>query len=453
MNMTFSFVIALSLHFLHANGASFYNISLKDYPLATTIVGDAYPFAFFPPNKTKAKSFILQLDGGGWCSGNDCSWRTISKNGNVPLQFMQKSKCGGLRLGLGLQKSIFSRNCTTNPTFCEFGYIAVPQCIGDMFTGMRHDPLTAELNLTLKGHVESADQSLPMPVLGFNTTFKTFFRGKNVLYAILDTLIDGNDGNASLSAPFKTAEEILIVGLSSGATTFALQADNVETYLRNRLGEKVKIKFLVDSGYFGDFQNFENKSLVARQFKALYSLANTSGSLSRACLKNQTSDNKWRCQLAPESLNHIQAPIFIVQSIFDAWQTSRSAFLTEIGFNNVRQNFIVNGTNLTKCFKDPRNCSSPVKAQMRTFIQQMNTSLSENNILRRNATGAFVNRCYLHQFLVSAPMWNKVKINGITLQEAITEWWKDDNHSNNHIHIQSSNYGGPDDPFCGQSML
>ena len=59
---------------------------------------------------------------------------------------------------------------------------------------------------------------------------------------------------------------------------------------------------------------------------------------------------------------------------------------------------------------------------IRGFEQSMVASINGDGGLP-SAAGAFINSCYGHCKAMEDGYWNTVEINGVSMQQAITNWW------------------------------
>ena len=119
-----------------------------------------------------------------------------------------------------------------------------------------------------------------------------------------------------------------------------LAGDHVHNTLKAECPELTKYKVLPDSGYFVEHNSTRDEPVIAEQFQAIYELSNAS--VPPACLQNAQAEAAaalsdtngphveaapsaaaWRCNFAQGAFATMQAPVFVVQSTLDLWQTVR----------------------------------------------------------------------------------------------------------------------------------
>lgn len=92
--------------------------------------------------------------------------------------------------------------------------------------------------------------------------------------------------------------------------------------MRMRLPSTVVLRGLSDAGYFLNYGT-EYPSQMAH----LVNVQNSSSAFSPACLKDH-ADNKWECFFAEVAVNYLVAPVFALQSRFDAWQLAHISHIS-----------------------------------------------------------------------------------------------------------------------------
>eukprot|EP01052_Picozoa_sp_SAG31_P020143 SAG31_NODE_1502_length_8080_cov_131.725849_1_plen_347_part_00 len=233
-------------------------------------------------------------EGKAWClSEADCLARSKSKDGRGGWRSSGwPSQSGSLPATLpwddapcrmhpdqawGCQ---LSNRCDLNPAFCEFNMIWLKTCDGGSWSGNRSSPSPSGL----------------------------FYRGKHILRATAEALLDMGIGDAS---------EIVIGGGSAGALGVYLQADYWLSLL-NPTGKVKKVAAVPDCGFFQDWK--ENNSFH-RGFVWMKSSDGMNAVVDPRCAAAH-STAKNLCLMAEHMAPFIRTPLFALQAKFDSWQKS-----------------------------------------------------------------------------------------------------------------------------------
>lgn len=338
---------------------------------------DGSPYGYFICKVNNSTQWQIGIQGGGWCYdemlclerantslGSSVTWPAEAKN--MPCD----------------------PNGPTNIVMMNYGD-------GASFTGYRADPWP----------VPGTDQSL-------------YFRGIRNLDATLESLIENYD--------FASVTQLIVSGGSAGGLSSFLHLDHIADVVHSVapnarvVGEPVCGMFL-DHG--NDGNNLPNVTYPL-QMQYVYTMQNSSGSLSTAC-QNALGPDSWRCIMAPYAIPFIQTLWFALQSRFDHWQLSEIAFIPCM----LAQSY-------SPPYK-PQSCTSTMVNQIQSygpdFVNQILPLFPSST-----KNGIFLDACIIHGSTNSS-------INGKTNSEAF-EIWLNGGQNVWIYQCNGSNSTGPCDP-------
>ena len=137
-------------------------------------------------------------------------------------------------------------------------------------------------------------------------------RGRRILEAILTHLQTASFGLGSVDNT-----EVLLSGCSAGGLAAILNADRVRALLPAAV---TKFRVLAGSGFFLDAPNVDGEAVYGRGMRRVFTMQNTSATLSRECQAAQPSGSEWRCILGTSAAQFVRAPAFLITSALDLWQ-------------------------------------------------------------------------------------------------------------------------------------
>ncbi|CAN1299211.1 Pectin acetylesterase 8 [Linum perenne] len=211
---------------------------------------------------TGINSWVVQLEGGGWCH-------------NVTSCLARKNTRLGSSLKMGDQlafSGIMSNRRGFNPDYYNWNRVKVRYCDGSSFTG---------------------------DVQAVNPATNLHFRGARVWLAVMEDL---------LAKGMKNAENALLSGCSAGGLASILHCDS----FRALLPMGAKVKCLSDAGYFINVKDISGASYIQSYFNQVVTLHGSAKNLPLSC----------RRKLKP-SLNvigEVRTPVFLLNAAYDSWQ-------------------------------------------------------------------------------------------------------------------------------------
>eukprot|EP00930_Biecheleria_cincta_P077171 TRINITY_DN64444_c0_g1_i1.p1 TRINITY_DN64444_c0_g1~~TRINITY_DN64444_c0_g1_i1.p1 ORF type:complete len:459 (+),score=81.44 TRINITY_DN64444_c0_g1_i1:63-1439(+) len=354
---------------------------------------------YFAPAATTSSARVWQIyfQGGGWCYDEiDCWGRS---NGILGSSTSWEENLTWQRQGM------LSDDCDANPDFCNVNRVIIPYCDGNSFSGNRDEAVM----------VSGPDGSKPKPL---------YFRGRRVLDAVLDTLLT--------DFGLDKAKKVLLSGCSAGGLAAYLHTDYVHGILRSRALSLEMFKSAPVSGFFLFHKTVEGRNVYPTQMKYIFDLANSSGGVNDRCVAALPEGEAYQCNSAQMSYAFTESSVFALNSALDSWQIG--CIYTARLVNNFPQQAVLDNGN---CSAVPgwKTCSDNVEACGRQQIEAMDDYIADFNSImqgkttyRKSGNGAFIHSCETH-CEAQSPQWNTFKIGGVSMQEAVSIWWRSKNES------------------------
>ncbi|CAA0827253.1 Pectin acetylesterase 6 [Striga hermonthica] len=240
-----------------------------------------------------AKSWLIQLEGGGWCNNlRTCTYRSKTRHGSSNF-FEDKIPFIG----------ILSNKRSENPDFFNWNKVKVRYCDGASFSGNKTE-----------------------------TVGGLYFRGQRIFQAVMKELMSKGMGNA---------EHVLLSGCSAGGLASILHCDP----FRKLFPAATKVKCLSDAGLFLDATDVSGghtlrrffRDVVKFQFHNVFKIL----CLFYFCLFSQ-------CFFPQNIIANIKTPLFILNAAYDTWQIQESLAPRAADPNNRWHNC---SNNMELCFR------------------------------------------------------------------------------------------------------
>ncbi|CAK9004260.1 Pectin acetylesterase 5 [Durusdinium trenchii] len=299
--------------------------------------------------------WYVHHEGGGWCESlDDCLGRSKTDLGSS-ARYPEKIPLNG---------GYFSKDPQDNPLMYNWNNVFMKYCDGASFSG-NNDTVTKYQNTSL------------------------FFRGKRIREAIVKDLMEQHGLNQ--------ATDLMVSGCSAGGLATYLHADQWCEALQ-AANPSAKCAALPDSGFFLDYQDPEvpctPPSLLGTTIngdyhcglKWTFHIQNATAGIDSKCVAKHTNE-EWKCMFAEHAAEHIQTPVFAMQSVYDSWQVGH-----------------VEGT------------GGSTKTQM--LGKNITERLVKNLLGKNPKSGAFLDGCYHH-----CGAWNLIRIDGDLVSTAIQKWY------------------------------
>ncbi|KAL7123166.1 hypothetical protein ACP275_01G088200 [Erythranthe tilingii] len=277
-----------------AHGAKFVNLTFLEWAVpkgAVCLDGSPPAYALDEGIGDGANSWVLFIEGGGWCSSKaDCFNRSKIPIGSTLL----KSR--------PFFSGIMDNNQTFNPDFYNWNRVFVMYCDGGSFMA----------------DIEKVDPET-------NVTY----RGARIFDAIMDDL---------LAKGMKNADNALLTGGSAGGLATTLNCDK----FRGLLPNAGRVKCVADSGTFLHGENLPGVKYREDYFAHVVKTHELAQRLPTTC----TSKMDPALCLFPENfIRDIQTPLFVLEAGFEKFQIENN-MIPMIGGTQQWNSCI---TNLTLC--------------------------------------------------------------------------------------------------------
>ena len=340
---------------------------------AACLDGSAPTFYVMPGDPEK---FYLHMEGGGWCiSLEDCAKRAGTGTGTSKFN-AQTTDFQGMVDGWG--GWYLSNSTSINPMMASWTKVLVNYCDGASWAG---------------------NNATPTYYLGK----QLHFRGKANLDGLIESL------KADLAFKFATATDVVVSGGSAGGLSTYLHTDT----FRAALPPRTKVVGMPDAGFFLD-----DPVSVASGWRAgviwAAEVQNTSASANPACLEHYSrSGEAWKCFFAQYTAPFVQSPLFALQSMYDAYQTSAEV--------KSRAPSIVNAyaANLSATLEASLSLLAVGGADSTATAAFMNGVGTDTVVAATtHKNGAFLDACWHH-----SGAWPSLQINGTTAWDAMAEWY------------------------------
>ncbi|GIY51208.1 palmitoleoyl-protein carboxylesterase NOTUM [Caerostris darwini] len=200
-----------------------------------------------------------------------------------------------------------------------------------------------------------------------------------------------------------SADMLLLAGSSAGGTGVLLNLDRVSDFLQG-LKSKIEVRGLADSGWFLDNEPYQPLECLDPQTCAPVEAIKRgvklwSGQVPRRCQMQYAANDVWRCYFGYRIYSTLQSPVFVFQWLFDEAQMTAD------------------------------NVGAPVSKPQWDYIHRMGNDLRTS---LENVTAVFAPSCISHMVL-SKKDWRHVKINKVSLPQAL-RCWELQAHEHNHHH-------------------
>jgi hypothetical protein len=195
-----------------------------------------------------------------------------------------------------------------------------------------------------------------------------FYRGRFILDAIYDDLFSQHS--------LGSADTVLVSGCSAGGLAVYVNIEHVEARIK-AVNPATRVLGVPGAGFFmGEARPFSGSGYLAN-YQWVFENQNVSGSLNSGCMAARSATNdQWRCFIANETLPFTKTPLFISNSLTDAWQAGA---IMGLGCNPASSS----------------SCSAAQMAYIADFRAQMLTALAPV-LAPGSIHGGFLQGCFVH---------------------------------------------------------
>lgn len=329
--------------------------------MARCLDGSPGGFWFSPGVGADASKWIVHFQGGGWC-GDEQECLTRSQTSLGSSTFWNATGCPNIDGG---DHGILSANATINTYMSNWTKVFIGYCDGGSYAGTVTDPISVN----------------GKPV---------YFRGRYIMDAIIQDLTALGMG---------TASDVLLKGCSAGGLATYLHCD----YWGGLLSPTTNFKCAPGAGFFLDVYDYQDQPRYTPIYQYVAAMQNVSGSVNSDCAAYYSDpDDAWHCFMAPYTLPFISTPLFVSNSLYDAWQ-------------------MTNIMNLQCDPATPGSCSSNQLTYFNAFRDVMINQLQP--LFTREDTGAFLQSCIVHVVEGIDYSWNGTVVAGQRQLDTLWSWW------------------------------
>lgn len=338
-----------------------------------------------------AKSWMLFLEGGGWCAGT-ADQLPIFANGGGGMDSCYSRSKGPLGNGNGPDSyplssteghAWLSPDPLINPRFYNWNMAYAHYCDGGSFAGNRSEPLVVPAGPNPPDWCHKPEGCPPTN----HSEFTLYFRGARVFEAMVANITaPTSEGGKGMGE----GKEAILAGCSAGGLGVYLHCDAFADLIHPQ-----RASCLADAGYFANIPSaFANlsltvppivnpqHSLIEYEYSWIFrEMAASNGRLgvNQQCLKALGRDNPL-CFFPEHNLAYTKTPLFMLQSGYDQWHTRN------IWFSIVSGQFECTPTRLQKqacllepgwtpCIQDVSACNASelvlVQGKHAEFVQKL----------------------------------------------------------------------------------
>merc|ERR1712032_1666295 len=104
------------------------------------------------------------------------------------------------------------------------------------------------------------------------------------------------------------------------------------------------------------------------------------------------------------------------------------------------------------CAEDIEKCDAAQMTSLNGYIKDFLSVLQDKATYKKDGNGAFIHSCYTHMEALGYK-WNAFAVNGVTMQQAFSKWWRSDSeaasaHSSSPCLYRASSYPHQCNPTC-----
>lgn len=265
---------------------------------------------------------------------------------------------------------MISDDDATNPDLYNYNKLFLNYCDGGSYAGTVAEPI----------------------VVGTQTIY---YRGRYILDAVYSTLF---------TMGLQNAETVVVSGCSAGGLAVYIHLDYIAERIK-AVNPNAKVVGAPGAGFFlGEAAPYAGGGYLAA-YQEVFRDQNVSGSINGACVAAHTpSNDTWKCFIAPEVLPFIKTPLFISNSLSDAWQAGN---IMGLGCSPIK----------------PGDCSTAQMTYLANFRSQF-LALAAPIFAPGSPHGAFLQGCFVH-VVEDTSGWSSVVApsgHGQTQQQTFSAW-------------------------------
>ncbi|KAM7276355.1 hypothetical protein ACFE04_018221 [Oxalis oulophora] len=335
---------------------------------AVCLDGTLPGYHFHPGFGSGANSWLLHLEGGGWCHNvRDCVFRKTTRRGSS--LYMEK---------MLVFSGILSDKPQENPDFYNWNRVKLRYCDGASFAGE-----------------------------GQNEAGQLIFRGQRIWAAGIQELMDKG---------MKNADQALLSGCSAGGLASILHCDQFGAFFPST----TRVKCLSDAGFFLDATDVAGGHTLREFYEGVVTLQGVQKNLPTTCTSEMDPTSVIssfsECFFPQNLVANIKTPMFLLNAAYDVWQIHQSLMASSAdpkGFWRA-------------CRDNKQNCNSTQIQYLQDFRNQMLDALEKFSMSNKN--GLFINSCFAHCQSERQDTWfadDSPRFGNKRVAEAVGDWYFD----------------------------
>ncbi|CAA7033627.1 unnamed protein product [Microthlaspi erraticum] len=309
-----------------------------------------------------SKSWILHLEGGGWCDTiASCSARATTKFGSS--KFFEKEVTF---------EGVLSNDPSQNPEFFNWNKVAIRYCDGASFAGR--------------------------PEAEFKNETRLFFRGQLIWEAVLDEV---------LSMGMSNAKQAILTGCSAGGLAALIHCD----YFRDHLPKDASVKCVSDGGFFLNLPDVLGNPTMRSFYHNVVNIQGVGKSLDQNCVAKIEPS---KCMFPQEFVSNIRTPVFLVNAAYDFWQIQH--VLVPVSADKDRS--------WSKCRLNLKECDASQMKVLHGFRSSLMDAIGKFH--QSKVGGMFVDSCFSHCQTTMSLTWHSPtspRIENKTIAESVGDWY------------------------------
>ncbi|CAH2054378.1 unnamed protein product [Thlaspi arvense] len=319
-------------------------------------------YHFHKGSGSGSKSWLLHLEGGGWCNTvASCSSRAMTKLGSSNY-FEREVPFQGL----------LSSDPSQNPEFNNWNRVKIRYCDGASFAGR--------------------------PEAEFKNETRLFFRGQLIWEAIMDEL---------LSMGMSDAKQAILTGCSAGGLATLIHCD----YFRDHLPKAAAVKCVSDGGFFLNVPDVRGNPTMSTFYHDVVKLQGVDKSLDQKCIAKMEPS---KCMFPHEFLKNIKTPVFLVNAAYDFWQIQNVLVPAAADPDK----------SWAKCRLNIKECDAAQMNILHGFRSSLMDAIGKFH--QSKVGGMFIDSCFSHCQTFMSMTWHSptsTRIENKTIAESVGDWF------------------------------
>lgn len=406
----------------HCTPLGVWNLHLLPLETGATCLDGSRAGFYYVPSPSEhpmlRDSWVFFFEGGGWCVGDeDCSARAKTSRGSSRT-WQNQTAVGGIL-----------NRCCYFTRFCQFHRVYLKSCDGRGFAGNERYVTAQNAPAT----TISAGQAI------VKATIEALVASYGLAKKPVSMLISGCSAGgraALLYAPAirrmmlsrgVTFTRFKVMGIASIFFPHTVLGPFASRRAHGSLGSRelgLNQTFLTDDRVLSPFAE-HMRTIAEASDMQMGDLATTSMA---DCRSRMPPAESWRCSwgMEPVELMPYDIPVFLVQSVFDLWQTS---CVLAASASSVFEGGCSSGPGWSRCIpwgqsiratQPLATCSRHQQDRMNGFQLSNLAVLAQSQALHRPGYGGFFHACNDHCTTSDANV--RLEINNVSMRDATQRW-------------------------------